>query len=212
MTHTTLMMVTDGRWDYLADALASAEANLDCRWADKVLVDDTGTGQAEHAIGRLDGWRVVANPERRGLAGAIQAGWEALDPTTDYVFHAEDDFVYPQRVDVGDMIAKLAAHPELAQVALLRQGWSPEERRAGGIYGLHSTGIRERDGLVWHSRLFTFNPCVYPRTITDYGAGLEAELTDTLTANGYRFAYYGGLDDPPRCWHIGVRRSEGYRW
>lgn len=208
----TLMCITDGRWDYLRDTLASAEMHLDYPFVEKILVDDTGTGQAEHALKHLDGWRLVANPQRRGLAGAIQAGWDALCDT-DYVFHLEDDFTMVGHIPVGDMVRILEAHPELAQLALLRQPWSPEEHQAGSIINMHRNWYHQADGYLWHTQgLFTLNPSVYPVAVTSGGAALEAELTDRLRDAGYRFGFYGDMDDGPRCWHIGIRRSQGYHW
>lgn len=204
-----LMCITDGRWDYLRQTVASAEAHLGWQFAHKVLVDDSGS--ATELAPRFDGWRYQKNAERLGLAGAIQAGWDCL-PDCDYVFHLEDDFVFPQHVDLWKMLDPLREDPKLAQVALMRQPWSPEEQHLGSVYRTAPGAYREVDGLVRHRRLFTFNPCLYPRSICDYGAGLEAEVTATLLTHGYEFAYLGKLDDPPRCWHIGHVRSSGYRW
>jgi hypothetical protein len=45
----------------------------------------------------------------------------------------------------------------------------------------------------------------------NYRAGLEAELTADLVADGWRFGYLGELGDEPRTIHIGVRRSRNYQ-
>lgn len=210
----TLMCITDGRWDYLQQTIASAEEMLDWPFHYKLLVDDSGS--ATETCPQFDGWRYLKNPERRGLAGAIASGWEFIPPTTDYVFHLEDDFTFPAPVPIADMVQALEADSSLAQVALLRQPWSPEEQHAGSIYamnrGVYSTSKATGVELVTHRRLFTFNPSLYPRAICDYGAGLEQEVTDALLAHGYRFSYLGGISDDPRCLHIGVRRSAGYHW
>lgn len=185
-----LMVVTDGRWDYLADTMRSFEQQCDFPFAETHIVYD--------------------NP-RRGLAGNIQRGWDRLGHDIEYVFHLEDDFTFPQRVPIREMISALRAYPSLAQVALKRQPWSPEEQMVGNML-LRIPTLEQYDNLCVHSNLFTFNPCLYPREITRYGAGLEAEVTQKLLADGWQFAYYGGKHDPPRCIHIGHRRSEGYRW
>lgn len=203
-----LLVITDGRWDYLQQTLQSAMANLGGVVFDQcILVNDSDGGIAEAPRG----WLVVNNPERLGLAGAIGAGWAALDHDITHVFHLEDDFTFPEPVNVSEMVDHLDADPTLAQVALLRQPWSGEEHRAGSIYALNPGDYRECSGLVVHERLFTFNPCVYPSHIATE-AGLERDVTDRLLADGYHFAYLGGLDDPPRCTHIGVRRSVGHKW
>lgn len=207
--NVALMVITDGRWDYLAQTVASAEVALDFPFVQKLIVDDSGERVSPPP---RDGWEIVKNPERRGLAGAIQTGWDHLHPDVDYVFHLEDDFVFPYPVDVEEMVRILQDTPMLAQVALMRQAWSPEEQQAGGIYGLFPDEWKQGDGAVFHRRLFTFNPSVYPRVVTEYGADLEQGLTDRLLADGWWFSYLGTLGDDPKCWHIGVRRSAGYRW
>ena len=209
----TLMCITDGRWDYLRRTIASAEEMLDYEFTCRLLVDDSGSNT--DLAPQFDGWHYLKNAERRGLAGAIQAGWDAL-PDCDYVFHLEDDFTFPEPVPVFEMAAALSADPTLAQVALMRQPWSPEEQAAGSVYRANGSGytrsVSSGVELVTHRKLFTFNPCLYPRSIVDYGAGLEQEVTDCLIAKGYRFSYLGAVTDPPRCIHIGAVRSAGYRW
>jgi hypothetical protein len=202
-----LLVITDGRWDYLTETLTS-HRHLDYRFSAKIIVNDSG---AELPF-TLRGWTVVNNPERLGLAGAIGAGWDALPDDVKFVFHLEDDFVFPDPVPVGEMIGALQRFPNLAQVALMRQPWSPQEQAVGSVYSMTPNAWDERDGLVFHRRLFTFNPCVYPRWVTEVGPGLEQEVTDRLLERNHWFSYLGTTSDPPRCHHIGVRRSEGYRW
>jgi glycosyltransferase involved in cell wall biosynthesis len=205
--NVALMVITDGRWDYLRDTLRSIDNQCDFEFSNYILVNDSG----EDVPSDIATWWFVAGHERRGLAGAIQTGWDALTDDVDYVFHLEDDFTFPQPVPVREMLAALQSHPNLAQVALKRQPWSPQEQLAGNMLDL-KPGLVEADGLWFHDNLFTFNPCLYPREITRYGAGLEQELTDKLRADDWRFGYFGGKNDPPRCIHIGHRRSDGYRW
>jgi len=202
-----LMVITDGRWDYLRDTLESAFEMLDWPFEQCLLVDDSGEGR----LFNIPGWETIQNPERKGLAGAIQTGWDNLYENIEFVFHLEDDFTFPGLVDIGLMIHQLESRSDLAQIALLRQPWSPEEHRAGGIINLYRDEFTEEGSLIVHQRLFTFNPCLYPRWVTRFPADLEAGLTEQLVAHGKRFAYFGGMDDPPRCTHIGVRRTRGWQ-
>jgi hypothetical protein len=202
-----LMVITDGRWDYLKDTLESAFEMLDWPFEQCLLVDDSGEGR----LFNIPGWETIQNPERKGLAGAIQTGWDNLYEDIEYVFHLEDDFTFPDLVDIGLMVHQLEGRSDLAQIALLRQPWSPEEHVAGGIMNLYRDEFTEEGSLVVHQRLFTFNPCLYPRWVTRYQADLEAGLTEDLVADGKRFAYFGALDDPPRCTHIGVRRTRAWQ-
>jgi len=203
-----LMVITDGRWDYLQRTLESAAVALDWPWHQKILVDDSG----EEKGFCPDGFEFVKNTPRRGLAGAIQSGWDALDKDIDYVFHLEDDFIFPDVVDIELMIEILEYEPELAQVALLRQPWSPEEQQAGGIYSIEPERFKQKYGFVQQSHLFTFNPCLYPIGVArDYQAGLEADLTANLLSDDWRFGYLGELGDEPKTIHIGIRRSRNYQ-
>jgi hypothetical protein len=206
--NVALMVISDGRWDYLKRTLESAGQWLDYPFSQRLLVDDSG-----ESIGFApDGFEFVKNQPRRGLAGAIQSGWDALDTNIDYVFHLEDDFIFLDHVDVELMIELLEYETDLAQIALLRQPWSPQEQQAGGIYCIEPERFKQKPGFVQQTHLFTFNPCLYPVGVAqNYRAGLEAELTADLVADGWRFGYLGELGDEPRTIHIGVRRSRNYQ-
>lgn len=207
MKKIALMVITDGRWDYLARTLESAKTALNYPFHQRLLVDDSGEEQGFCP----DGFDFVKNVPRRGLAGAIQTGWDCLDDV-DYVFHLEDDFIFPDIVDIEWMVEILEYEPDLAQIALLRQPWSRQEQLAGGIYGIQPERFKQRGGWVEQSHLFTFNPCLYPIAIArDYKAGLEAELTADLLKDSWSFGYLGELGDEPRTIHIGLRRSRNYQ-
>jgi glycosyltransferase involved in cell wall biosynthesis len=210
VVNVALLCITDGRWDYLDQTLRSVEQMFKDDWTQALLVNDSGS-QVPGMLA-LAGQTIVNNPERKGLAGAIQTGWDNLADDIDYVFHLEDDFTFPDPVDVAEMVALLEANDDLAQVALLRQPWSPEEQQAGGIFQANPSRFLQADGYVAQSNLFTFNPCVYPRWVTFGPAGIEQKVTDDLLAAGCHFGYLGQLDDPPRCVHIGARRSAGHKW
>lgn len=194
-----LLLISDGREDYLDRTIASATDHGLLDLADQFIhVDDSH--------------------HRLGFAGAIQAGWEQV--RTDYVFHLEQDFTFPERPPVEDMVALLRWQPQLAQVALKRQPWNHEERRAGGIVELHPDDFTERNdaAVSWteHRRFWTTNPCVYssrwcregwPQEPQSEGMFTHRLLRDPLL----RFAFFGGKFDPPRVLHIGDERTgRGY--
>lgn len=210
----TLVIVTDGRWGYLRDSLASAKVNLP-RFNRVVLVDDSAPEliptDCLDAAAELGPLLHIMHDERRGLAAAVDSGFRNVGDCEAFWWH-EDDFLYPAPVPIEDMYRALIRWPELAQVALLRQPWSPEEQQAGSIYATDPDAYTNRGGLMWHTKLFTLNPSLIPRIVADYGGGLEAEVTETLKDKGYKFAYYGNRGDGPRCWHIGTTRSPAYRW
>jgi hypothetical protein len=204
-----LVVITDGRWQYLNEMFRSAREWLTYPFAHVRVVDDSGGSG-------VGGWpsefEVVRHPLRRGLAAAVQSAWADLPADIDYVFHVEEDFVFVEPVDIDGMAMVLKEHGRLAQLVLKRQPWSPEETAAGGIIESHPDEYRQRDGWVEHTRIFSLNPCLIPRVVVDMGwpAGNEAEMTARLVADGWSFGFWGRRDDPPRVFHIGARRSAGW--
>lgn len=205
-----LVVVTDGRWQYLEEMLRSARRFLNYPFAHLRLVDDSGGGRT---VVWPDGFEVIRHPQRRGLAAAVQTAWSGLPPEIDLVFHLEDDFVFAEPVDVDAMAMMLKEHGRLAQLVLKRQPWSPPEVAAGGIIETAPGEYRQRDGWVEHTRIFSLNPCLIPREVVDLGwpDGNEAEMTGRLVAGGWTFGFWGRREDPPRVLHVGVQRSSAWK-
>lgn len=205
-----LVVITDGRWQYLQEMLRSARHALNYPFAHLRIVDDSGIG--ENVIWP-DGFEVVRHPRRQGLAAAVQTAWAGLPPEIDLVFHVEEDFVFVDPVDIDGMASTLKEHGRLAQLVLKRQAWSTEEQAAGGIIEMHPDEYRQRDGWVEHTRIFSLNPCLIPRAVVDLGwpDGNEAEKTSALVADGWSFGFWGHRNDPPRVLHIGVQRSAAWK-
>lgn len=195
MPSVCLLVIHDGRGDYLQRTMRSAAERLPMSAFDQFIeVDDT-----EH---------------RLGFAGAIQHGWDQV--RTDWVFHLEGDFTFNEPVPVLEMIELLKSRQYLAQVALKRQAWNPEEKRAGGIIELHPDDFHERhgDGMTWteHRRFFTTNPSVYSSRLCRIGwpqeQHSEGVFTHRLLADPLlRFAFWGGKFASPKVHHIGDHRA-----
>lgn len=207
----TLVVVTDGRDDYLAQTLEAARQHLPEPTA-RVMVDDTGDQAHSAYLNALygDRFEVAGRDGRRGLAATVAYAWSLCG--TDYIFHLEDDFLLTEPVDIDAMASVLDANPRLAQMCLLRQPWNAEEQAAGGIVEKDPGDYTDRDGWLEHSRLFSLNPCLIPNEIYAAGwhEGNERGFTDMLVEEGWRFGYWGRRGDPPRCLHIGVRRAAGW--
>lgn len=192
-----LLLIHDGRHDYLERTLASAQERLPA-FDQRVIVDDS-----RHEL---------------GFAGAIRHGWDQIE--TDWVFHLEGDFTFNGNVPVAAMIELLERRSHLAQVALKRQPWNDEEKAAGGIVELHPDDFTERtDGhAVWteHRRFFTTNPSVYSARLCRRGwpqqPHSEGVFTHQLLRDPrLRFAFWGAKHAPPLVEHIGaVRAGVGY--
>lgn len=132
----------------------------------------------------------------------------------------EADFLPNSDVPLADMAAILDADNDLAQIALVRQPWWPNEHAAGGLLpSLEAQGILlyQADHHVEHTGGWTSNPCLFRRTLPaaqpwPTAAWSEAAYGAQLRAAGYRFAYYGHRADGPRLTHVGQRTtySHGY--
>lgn len=208
--NVALVVVGDGRSRYLEQALDSLRRHVPagtfCYWR---IVDDSG---GPWPVAFTADWDVIRHDHRRGLAAAVNSAWVGLPGDVDFVFHVEEDFVLQGPVEFDRMAKTLDAHPRLAQLVLKRQPGTPAEAAAGGIIEQHPDDYVDRDGWVEHRRIFSLNPCLIPRAVIDLGwpASNEAGFTDQLVAAGWSFGFWGARADPPKVWHIGTERSEGW--
>lgn len=219
-----VMTPTCGRWNYLQETIRTFERN----WppaipVQRLIIDDSGrTAYKPNLPNEFIEWDVVENVENEGFAAAIQIGWDTLQKEYepfDYVFHLEDDFAFSEVIPVNEMIEILEANVHLAQVVLKRQAWSPEEIAVGGIIEKAPGEYMQKglNGLRWveHTNFFSTTPSLYPAKIMDLGwpqvEQSEGMFTFELRDLGYRFAFYGNKEDPPRVKHIGNERTgKGY--
>lgn len=211
-----LVVITDGRGEYLRRTIPSAIENLRSVFVSRTIVDDSG--DAEYGS-----WLETAFPtfahvhhdHREGLAGAVKTAWKtALAARPDYLWHQEEDFVFEAPIDIGAMARCLEEFPYLAQLVLKRQPWSREEKIAGGQIEVAPEEYVDFESHVEHNRLFSLNPCLIPARVIErcQDEELERGITDACLGEGWRFAYWGQRHDAPLCEHIGEHRSAGYRW
>jgi hypothetical protein len=214
-----LVVITDGRFDFLHATLQSLNYYVMWPWVRRVMVDDSG----DQAYGKLlattfPSFEHVHHAERRGFAGAVRSAWEAASGC-EYVFHLEDDFRFIRLVDLVRLRDVLAEHPHLIQMALLRQPVTPEEHAAGGLMQVHRGAYAQRsaDGAFWieHRRFFTTNPSLVPRWVTLRGfaepPGAEGRFGEMLFAEDPRLrsAFWGSGE----TWieHLGVWRTSSWQ-
>ena len=219
--NVTLLVFTDGRGNLVERTLKSFDTMV---WGSKevqqrIIVDDSAS--VEYATWldyTFPNYTLYHHHERRGFAGAVAHGWDALAPC-DYVFHLEDDFLFCRDLYLSDMAHLLKTHSQLAQVALKRQPWSPPEIQAGGFVQMYPEAYadRETDGIAWleNTRCFTTNPCLYPYALTRRGwlqqPESEGKMTIALREAGYTFGLMGARQDAPWVEHIGAQRvGNGY--
>ena len=206
----TCLIITDGRAEYLLRMLLSLDPDL---FDARVLIDDSGDPDYGEWLDRIfdDTETVVLHQHgRQGLVAAVNSAWTYLQETdTDFVFHVEEDFVFPTTPPIKEMIALLEADPTLANIVLKRQAWNPVEMAAGGIIEANPHLYEDRENYLAHREVFSLNPCIYRAEIMGYrmGEAGESDLTTLLVEAGWHFGIFGSRDDFPRCEHIGARRS-----
>jgi hypothetical protein len=223
----TVLIFHDGRNDYLEQTLSTfAEQVVFPERPYTILLDDMpldrDDGFLRSIVARFGIDELILNDTNLGSFGAIMKGWTALPTDTEYVFHLENDFVFPTRIEVGEL-ATVLQEPWICNITLLRQPWFEDERAAGGLFRARPQIFRETSvrgvPVCLHQSYFGHNPGLYrreyARVIPDTSRSVpgvvlshERVYRDILLAEDPRrhFAVYGHLTDPPRVLHIGLRR------
>jgi hypothetical protein len=223
--HVVVLVFTDGR-DYIFETLPAWREILA---GATVLINDDSADPAhgDRLEAAFPDYAVLRWESRGGFGGAISRAWDwagLCDP--EYIFHLEDDFLPVDVPSIDALAGLLARHPELVQVALLRQAWNSAEVEAGGLIEMDPAGyeVRGDSYCSWleHRKFFTTNPSLYRASLLRFGwpAGERSEgvFTHRLLLGGspevwsgaVRFAYWGG-DRAPRVSHIGhLRIGKGY--
>lgn len=215
-----LLVITDGRIDYLHDTVDSARENLRGLITRRVMYDDTGDSEHRAYLRKaFPDFDHIHAGDRQGFGGAIRASWAYLTVQSrePFIFHLEQDFTFNRPVNLDDMADLLISRPHLAQLALRRQSWNAEERAAGGIIEQHPTDYAQNmdeAGHCWieHRRFFTTNPSLYRRTLMAKGwpdcEHSEGIFTHELLRDPkLRFAFWGLRTDEPWVEHIGHERA-----
>lgn len=227
-----VLVITDGRDEYLRQSVRSAMTQLSGPITEWWMYDDTGDQvYREGLVRRYPTFSHFHEGPRQGFGGAIRAAWARLRTASaaEYIFHLEADFTFNRPVDLGELAAVLQSRPDLAQMALLRQAWSPEERAAGGLIARHPEAYRpagDELGRLWleHRLFWTTNPSLYRREIChlDWPRGHQSEghftlqllrdgLPGRVAGDEVRFGYWGRPEDGPWVEHIGSERAgHGY--
>lgn len=218
----SLIVLTDGRSKCITETLTSAQQQLSGPITERIIINDSPDPEFGRMLRREYGgmYRIVPpqpNGKKRGFGGAIQAAWAEVDPAAKFVFHLEDDFRFLRPVQLGTMVKALDRQPHIIQFALLRQAWSKQEKKAGGVWQVwpeeYEDCVDAELAVKWkqHDLFFTTNPSLYRRSLIDLGwpdgsgsEGRFTELVKTRYPNG-RFAFWGGGEEWVQ--HIGAARA-----
>src|SRR3989344_8179878 len=130
-TNTTLLMMTNGRKEYLERALSTL-GKLHGNFTRILIHDDSGVSDYQTWLRGL-GHEVVTT-ERVGFIGAMTSAWDKLkEDSNEWVFHLEEDFLFLDDIYVDNMIDVVKNHDYIKEMVLLRQPIGGRELKKGGI-------------------------------------------------------------------------------
>lgn len=219
-----LVVLTNGRDDYLERTLDSARRRLAGLITKRILLDDTGDDEHTNLLRRRYPQFTVLGGGPRGFGGACAVLWSYVQKLTTepYVFWLEDDFTFNDVVYLDALADVLETNPRLSQLALRRQAWNAKERAAGGVVELDPSSYEDRVSgqrrYHWleHRNFWTTNPSLIPRRTLDafdWPAVPESEgaFTRLVRDAGQTFGYWGTRASGTWVTHIGnVRNGTGY--
>lgn len=174
---------------------------------------------ALEAIAAEHGFYVVGGGNH-GHTGTRQRMWSYLRKRAagEYIFQSEDDFIFPEPVELEPMIETLQDDANLAQIALLRDAFYQDERETGGVLGWPEPAFTKAgtngNTRLEHRLFWTNNPALYRKALTarpwPTGRHSETIFGKHLLADAkVRFAFWGDHAELTR--HIGeVRAGTGY--
>lgn len=214
----TLIVMTDGRRECIAETIPSALAHLQGPISHRIIHDDSGDPDYRAWLtATFPSFLIIGDGARHGFAGAYANAWRYLSVTPrEWVLSTEDDFTFNRPVDLAAMVEVLTTNPHLAQLALRRQAWNPAEVAAGGVVEQHPDDYAEcTDGArTWleHRLFFTTNPSLFrtelcrrgwPRVERSEGIFTQRLLEDPEL----RFGYWGSRASGEWVHHIGHSRA-----
>lgn len=226
-----LLVRTDGRKSCISRTIPSALENLRGPITEYLICDDSADPGYQSWLSRMfHQFDVIGSNERLGFGGNIRRAWNHITTHSQahYIFDLEDDFTFNRPVDLYPMLGILDRHQYLVQLALRRQPWNEDERKAGGVVEQHPTAYEDRKdiwGNEWleHRLFLTTNPSLYRYSLCQqewpdvkhsegmFTHQLLREGLPGVTGDGVRFGFMGARDEQPWVEHIGTERvGNGY--
>lgn len=214
-----LVVIGDGRGSYLHQATQSIRDNVHHAITARIMVDDSGDLDYGLHLDETYPEYMIVHGGRRGMAGAVQAGFDAaLSTDPDYCLWWEEDFIATRPLPIAQAIQVMESHASLAQMLFSRQPLSPDEIASGSVIGgflANASHSVTHHAFTEHNWIFSMNPCLIPARVLamgwpagPLGVGNEAGMTKKLLDAGYTFGAWGHGEQ--WCEHIGEERSAGY--
>lgn len=216
VSRIALLVMTDGRRDYIHQTIASASCKLDGPIGPLFMFDDSADDNNHQWLRtNFPGFQLIYKDTRQGFGGAIQSAWNHIRQYDfDYVFHLEDDFTFNRTIPLYDMVDKLEENPYVYQMALRRQAWSSEEKIAGGVIERWPESFHQQEGWISHRLFFTTNPSLYRKSLIETRTypnvkDSEGHFSQSIIMSDpeAKFGYWGDKTDAPWVEHIGVHRK-----
>lgn len=219
MTNVSLVIITDGRLEYLEQTLMSLSNNVKYPYFEKLIINDCEDEVFKKSVGYLSefyGLKPIHHEKKRGFAGSYDTAFKNVSRETNFVFFSEDDFTFNEEIEIGRMIFILNYNRNLVQCCLKRQPWNEQEKEAGGIIEQLPELYDERSvaDVKWteHRLFYSTNPNLTPFWVIEKGWPLlpksEEEFSKKLFSNpNLRSCFYGGKFESPTVTHIGFNRS-----
>lgn len=154
----SVVLTSCGRFDLLAETVASFLAHMDERPADFIVAEDSGDAAVAAALAPLEAalgapFIIRLNRPQLGQMRSIDAAYEAV--RTPLVFHCEDDWRFTRRGFIGESRRLLAALPAASMVGLRpRQELNPRVR--------DSEPLRLTDEMGDPVAYFALDPSLHP--------------------------------------------------
>ena len=210
--------------NYLRQSLESFHDMIN--WQDtnirKILIDDYPLGRNDHEFEELkDRYNIdtmILHEENKGQSATWREAWDILPEDTDFIWHQEDDFIFPTELNGKALIkCMIMLAPQALQIALKRQQWYADEndfvcKINNGDSGEEHRITHEMGGIddffIFHEEYFVANPCIYPYWVTQ--EKYKHNPQESVIMNHFHMStpkmssvIYGRRQDPPRCIHIG---------
>lgn len=213
--------VADERLGYLERSLSSLAASVQGEIVQRVVYSDWPDEVVPRVREIADRFGFyVAGSGHHGYVRSTQRLWRYIDSRVkaDYVFLAEDDFIYLREVDLGQMVKTLARKSALRQVALLREAAYAREQEPGDhilSWDRESFQLVREGQAAWleHRNFWTMNPSLFRRDLVAKNPWPTSQNSERLFGDrifsdkGARVAFWGSGDAWLR--HIGETRAGG---
>jgi hypothetical protein len=207
----TLVITSADRFDLLQQSFESFLDNTDLK-PSRVLIIEDGPAEQPEFLKRYRHFNIewLNKDRRRGQVHSLDAVYSQVK--TEYVYHAEDDFIHTATVPIRKSFEILEKHPLISLVALRTDWYHPiadgdqfsDQIKIAMPYWRKAWG-----GYTWNPGARRLSDIKKFGPVSKYGQqnGLEHEamLSKAFLDAGYRIAVLPGQGC---CHHIGGNRSK----